>query len=400
MTELLLQRLGCPNCGASYDLNSRDCLYCNSALIIVSIAGTFERSLDARRISESVAKWRQRIKDDPENAEAHYALGLVYLNSKLRDAALHHLRKASLLAPEVADVHYNLALTLFNDGSYSHTSPENSEVIKEIDYTLRLAPSFKEAIAFKHFFLGRKLEEVDNALAIAEYTISVETCPDIAVFRNNLGGCYSNAQAYHQAETHLRRAIELDPQLTAAFTNLCLLMARTTRYHEGIGYGEKAILTMGPAASSPTHAAAHSNLGYCLWKSNRMTEALTHLKKSVALDPSTDVFLENLQHLEKEMTKQASPSQKSKCFVVTATMGDPNHPLAIELSSFRDMVLCRSAFGIRLISLYNRVGPCIASFISSSITMRCVCFICVVVPAAFVARILTRFYCDYPNRSR
>jgi len=151
---LLIQRLGCPNCGAAYDPKSRDCRFCGSVLMVTSVAETFARRIDAQQVANALTKWRHRQKEEPDNAEAHFALGLSYLNSHLRDAALVHLRKAALLAPEVADTHYNFAVALFNDGDILFNSPESAEAMKEIDYCTRLAPDFVEAIAFRHFFLA------------------------------------------------------------------------------------------------------------------------------------------------------------------------------------------------------------------------------------------------------
>lgn len=82
-------------------------------------------------------------------------LGSTYLNARLLDAAIVHLRRAVLLAPEVADTHYSLALALLNDGEVlTCASPEYAEAKKEIDYSTRLAPEFREALAFKHLING------------------------------------------------------------------------------------------------------------------------------------------------------------------------------------------------------------------------------------------------------
>jgi tetratricopeptide (TPR) repeat protein len=211
MAKLLIQSMGCPNCGAPYEHETRNCRFCNSVLIVTSLAETFKRSLEAHQVAESLEKWRQRIKEHPENAEAHFALGLSYLNSKLRDAALVHLRKAVLLAPEVADTHHNLAITLLNDGNIEATSPEYSEAVKEIDYSVQLAPDFGESVAFKHIFVARKLEVVDLAQALTEYRKAVEACPNIATLQYHLGLCYRKLKNVKEAETCFQRSVELDP---------------------------------------------------------------------------------------------------------------------------------------------------------------------------------------------
>ncbi len=375
MGKLLIQSLGCPNCGAPYESNSRYCPYCSSVLIVTSIAATFNRNLEAHQISESVAKWRKCLKGDPENSEAHFALGLSYLNSNLRDAALEHLRKAALLAPEFADTHYNLAVTLINDGNIVLESPEYTEAMKEIDYSTRLAPDFKESIAFKHFFLARKLDTVDNREALEEYYKAVEVCPDIAILQNNLGLCYLNSKIYDEAEICFDQVISLDPDYYLAYSNLCYLMYLQKKYERGIKFGMKAISLMGPATLEESQAFAYNNLALCLWKSKRKPEALENIKKAIALDPSNPLFKHNLKAIQKD------------CFIVTATMGDYSHPWVIELSVFRDHVLAKSNLGRCFIYCYSHVGPIFAQLIHRSLVLRQFALFFVVIPALFIARL-------------
>lgn len=378
MAELLIQRLGCPNCGAPYEPKTRNCRFCGSVLIVTSLAETFERSLEAHQVSQSLAKWRQRLKEDPESAEAHFALGLSYLNSKLRDAALEHLRKAALLAPEVADTHYNLAVTLFNDGNILLDSPEYAEAMKEIDYSARLAPDFAEGVAFKHMFLARKLDDVDKAQAFTEYSRAVKVCPNIAPLQNSLGLCYLDSQDDAGAETHFQRAIDLDPSFAVAYACLCLTMYRQGNFARGTELGLKAVSLMGPATIEADQAQAYNTLALCLWKSKRKSEALEHIKKAIAFDPANPLFQKNLQTIQ------------TSCFLVTATMGDYSHPWVIELSAFRDHVLRQSGPGKCLIRCYNHVGPVFARVIASSLVLRRLSFFLVVVPALVIARLLSR----------
>lgn len=375
MSELLIRSLGCPNCGAAYEPETRKCPYCGSVLIVTSVAETFERSPDAHQASESLAKWRQRVNEDPENAEAHYALGLSYLNSKLRDAALEHLRKAVLLMPEAADIHHNLAITLLNDGNVLLESPEYAEAMKEIDYSIRLAPDFRESAAFKHFFLGRRLASVDITQALVEYSRAVENCPDIATLQNNLGSCYLDLENYAEADRCFQLAINLDPRYGVAYSNLCHLMAVQGKYAKGIDLGNKALSLMGPATPEAVQAVAHNNLSFCLWKAKRKSEAVEHAKKAIALDPANAFYQEHLQNIE------------TSCFVVTATMGGYSHPWVIELSAFRDHVLTRSSPGKWVICCYSYVGPVFARLIAPSLVLRRLSLLLVVIPTLFIARL-------------
>ena len=381
MAKLLIQSLGCPNCGAPYESGTRNCKFCGSVLILTSVAEVFGRSLDPLQVSESMTKWRQVLKEDPENANAHFALGLTYLNSKLRDAALEHLRKAVLLAPEVADTHHNLALTLFNDGNILLASSEYAEAVKEIDYSIRLAPDFRESLAFKHFFLARKLDKVDNVQAAAEYRKAVEACPDIATLWNNLGMCFLNLKNYTEAENYFKYAIKLDKDYSLAYSNLSLLMYNQKKYSEGVELGIKAVTMMGPATLEIYQALAHNNLAICLSKLHRKSEALEHIKKAIALNPNNPLFQQNLKTI-----------QGNDCYVVTATMGDHFHPWVIELSAFRDQVLMKSSLGMCLVRFYYYWSPVFARLIASSFILRKLSLVFVVKPALFISRLWSKLF--------
>jgi tetratricopeptide (TPR) repeat protein len=299
MAKLLIQSMGCPNCGAPYEPDARICRFCNSVLIVTSLAATFERSLAAHQVAESLEKWREQLKEHPESAEAHFALGLSYLNSKLRDAALVHLRKAVLLAPEVADTHHNLALTLLNDGNIDVTSPEYREAVKEIDYSVQLAPDFAESVAFKHIFVARKLDAVDQAEALAEYRKAVDICPDIAILQHNLGWCYLNLKNTAAAEKCFQKVIDLDPDYHSAYSILCQMMFDQRKYERGIQLGRKAVSLMGFGTSDEVQAIAHSNLSLCLWMSHQTAEALEHAKKATAFAPTNARFQHNLREIQR-----------------------------------------------------------------------------------------------------
>jgi len=79
-------------------------------------------------------------------------------------------------------------------------------------------------------------------------------------------------------------------------------------------------------------------------------------------------------------------TRKAKnCFVVTACMGDDNHPHVVVMRRFRDEVLSRSLGGRWFIWLYAISGPHLARLIDRSPALRKVVTLLVVRPAAYLA---------------
>ena len=73
---------------------------------------------------------------------------------------------------------------------------------------------------------------------------------------------------------------------------------------------------------------------------------------------------------DSQKTKVVSSGSSSSCFVITATMGDPYHPIVDEFRAYRDRKLLTNSFGKALVSFYYKVGPYAASLISKSEILR------------------------------
>jgi hypothetical protein len=86
----------------------------------------------------------------------------------------------------------------------------------------------------------------------------------------------------------------------------------------------------------------------------------------------------------------AAPTIEKKkadaCFVVTATMGDFNHPKVVLLRRFRDDWLLKKVWGHMLVGAYYRIGPWMAAIIEKSPTLRTLSRRLIVDPVAWFAR--------------
>ena len=80
--------------------------------------------------------------------------------------------------------------------------------------------------------------------------------------------------------------------------------------------------------------------------------------------------------------------QAESCFVVTATMGDPNHPTVTSMRAFRDEWLALTPTGRELVQKYYLYGPSVAAFVSKSRIRRTLSYWIIVVPAAAIAKFL------------
>lgn len=90
----------------------------------------------------------------------------------------------------------------------------------------------------------------------------------------------------------------------------------------------------------------------------------------------------------------APPVVKKKepdsCFVVTATMGDAQHPTVNLIRQFRDQWILMKPGGKEFVSWYYRYGPLAANFIRDNRLLRTMSFVLIVIPVAWLARRLVK----------
>jgi len=112
--------------------------------------------------------------------------------------------------------------------------------------------------------------------AAVEYRKALAQSPEDADLLNDAGYFHLRRNELGEAETHLRRAVEADPQHEQAWTNLGMVLGRQGRHTESVA----------AFAHATTEAAANSNVGVILAQQGDYDEARSFLHKSLALDPN------------------------------------------------------------------------------------------------------------------
>ncbi len=84
--------------------------------------------------------------------------------------------------------------------------------------------------------------------------------------------------------------------------------------------------------------------------------------------------------------------QDNRCFIATATMGDHNHPLVVDLRIFRDDFLDRTRWGKSFINFYYTFGRYPAEIIKKSYFLRQLSFYLIIKPIHFLTFVFVKFY--------
>ena len=162
------------------------------------------------QLEEAAASYRRAIKINPKYVEAHGNLGNVLKEAGRLEEAVTSYRNALRLRPGSADAHNNLGTAL-----------------KELGQLESAAASYLKAVALKpnyadaFFNLGNVLKDIGKLDdAAANYRRATELKPDFADAFNNLGALLKKLRNLDEAVTVYRRTLELKPDFAEAHSNL------------------------------------------------------------------------------------------------------------------------------------------------------------------------------------
>ncbi|WP_437203371.1 tetratricopeptide repeat protein [Planctomicrobium sp. SH664] len=233
--------LSCPMCAGRVDATRRECAYCNAPLLFHSAVPYSDTSVQSDVLSTAVAAWQAKIRSDPDNAEYHYSLGLLHLQRRLREAAIHEFRLACQQCPDNHLAHYHLGVALFANGNIRVASQDFQDAVQAFETSLTICHDFKPAQGFKHGLMALRLLDTDVAQSVIKGTLAVEANPEAPILHNNLGyGLFQQGQL-EKAEVSFVKATEMEPHLQLAWSNLCLARMRRRNPHQAIIAGKRAV---------------------------------------------------------------------------------------------------------------------------------------------------------------
>ena len=167
------------------------------------------------RLTESLAAQRESVKLSPQDAEAHYNLGITLSEVGRNDEAKTSYQKSISLKPDSAEAHFNLGNTLIELGELGGAESSYRK-------SIALKPEYAQA----HSNLGntlRKLERLDDAEAILRKAVALK--PDLATAHNNLGGTLMELGRCDEAILSCVRAINLNSNFCEAYETLGAALA-------------------------------------------------------------------------------------------------------------------------------------------------------------------------------
>ncbi len=210
-------------------------------------------------LDQAEASFKQVIAGKPDDPEAHYNLGTLYLRRNALPDARQYLEQTVKLRPDYPEAWNNLGMLDAQEG-------HSDEAVGNFLQSLRLRP--------------------DYAIALA-----------------NLGNLYRREGKFAEAEKFLNRALELEPDNPEVNYNLGMLYARQDQLDRAAQHLERA------ATLRPDYPDALNNLGVLLVREKNYAAAEEKFKACIRVAPSFDQAYLNLARLfvilsEKEKAKE------------------------------------------------------------------------------------------------
>ena len=222
----------------------------------------------------AVRAYERGLAVEPKNVELLNALGFSLFQQGKSDEAVVALERAVEADPKHAKSHNNLALASIDVGELE---------IAEAHYRESLAIEPAPAV---HNDLGYVLERQGLfEEAVEHYLKAIELDPESSAARTNYGGVLARAGDYVKAEEQFRAALEHDPK-SRTFSGLGFVLWKQ-------GRGEEAVARLSEAIDAdPKNAAAYDQLGTIQVEAGDLEAAATTYRRLVRARPSAEAHRE------------------------------------------------------------------------------------------------------------
>ncbi len=167
---------------------------------------------------------REVIMRNPNYADVHNKLGIIYNLRREMTKAAEHFEQALKLNPSYTEVSLNLAIT-YNDMGEFKKAQEVFSMAAQIAHPdpNALDPFLAGKLANEHFRVGNIYLELNmNDEAIEEFNKAIKLYPKLADVHTRLGVALRNKGLAEEAIVHFVKAKQINPRYGPAWVQLGL----------------------------------------------------------------------------------------------------------------------------------------------------------------------------------
>ncbi len=272
------------------------------------IRSHYQRGKDAMQAKQNdvaAKEFREILRLDPRNAEAHANLGVIAYTSKEYSQALEQFRAALQLRPSLWNAEAFLGLSELRLGRLQDAQPHLEESFRHVQ-DAHLQSQVGMDLISVYFQTGRLNQAVDvlrilqrahpeepallytayrTYMELASGTLSklVEVAPESAEMHRILAQAQMSQDDYAGAIAQYRKALEVNPGLPGLHFELGQAILSSSTDEPARQEAEKEFRLA--LAENPADANSHYMLGEIEWLRNRPEKALEHDVEAIRLQP-------------------------------------------------------------------------------------------------------------------
>jgi cellulose synthase operon protein C len=225
--------------------------------------------LEEGRAADSAAVFQSVVGNEPNNAFAHYCLGLAENATGHSAEALNEFEQAVKLQPNLIPAQKALARLALDRNELDVASAGANAL-------LNARPGSADGYDLRGIAEARMK---DYASAEADFRKAIELAPQDPVAYTRLGDVRIAQANYSDAEALYNQALQLNPAFTEALNGIVIAYDREKK-------PETAVIAriQDQIALAQNNAAYYTMLGQALYKEHDLEKAQSALEKAVALD--------------------------------------------------------------------------------------------------------------------
>ncbi len=221
-----------------------------------------------RSFPEAVHHFSKAIEIQPDFTDAHEALAKILRDHGDPDGAARH-SEGLWVIPDQAVAHYDLGVVLGAQKKFP-------EAIEHFDQALKIVPNDP----LSHAALARVLDKKgDLGGATHHYAEAARLDPADAQRLCLLGTAHGREGKLTEAIRHLTQALKIEPGNTSAHNNLGMVRVQQGNLPEAINHFSKVL------ELQADNVLAHRNLGDVCARQGKLAEAERHYSEAVRLEP-------------------------------------------------------------------------------------------------------------------
>lgn len=263
--------------------------------------GCLARYDKAENVDRAITLFQQAIRQDPNHALAHAALGEAYYRKFRITKEPQWIEQARRSSTVAVQLDRELAALYVTRGMINSGTGSYEQAVEDFQRALRLNPfsvAAHRGLAGAYELMGR-LEEAE-----ATFRQAIQMQPKDWAGYQMLGAFYIRTAAYEKAEQCYRRITELTPDNYGGFRTLGAVYYYLGRYDEAIAMYEHS-LKLRPIG------VTYSNLAAIYYLRGRYEEAARTYQKAVQMQPKSRAAWGNLGDAYLRVPGQADKAKEA-----------------------------------------------------------------------------------------